>query len=263
MMAYIGGKKLQSKWISSFIPKTEQYMEVFGGAMWVYIAGNINTEKSIYNDYNKYMYNLFTCCLDYKTLYKRALEYKVYDQKTFDLCQKDVVLRGMNFDVPDQLMAIHYAYISTHIFSGMFKENGKNKMAKNEGAKRYKFDAFRDRLAKPSIQEKFNIMKTSNLGYEEAIEKYDSTDMVMYLDPPYYGTETYYSFHSFGKSDHEKLADILKGCKSKWILSYYDFPQLEQWFPTDVFRYEKKEYSKISSSKSTKNKGEEVLIMNY
>ena len=37
MFAYMGGKKLHSKWISPYIPSDfKTYVEVFGGAMWIY-----------------------------------------------------------------------------------------------------------------------------------------------------------------------------------------------------------------------------------
>ena len=51
-------------WISSYVPSDiETYVEVFGGAMWVYINSDIHErcEKIIYNDFNPYMTNLFRC----------------------------------------------------------------------------------------------------------------------------------------------------------------------------------------------------------
>jgi len=52
-----------SDWISSFVPECETYVEVFGGAYWVYVNSDIHErcEKVIYNDFNPYMTNLFRC----------------------------------------------------------------------------------------------------------------------------------------------------------------------------------------------------------
>jgi len=37
MISYIGGKMRMADWISGFVPECETYVEVFGGAYWVYI----------------------------------------------------------------------------------------------------------------------------------------------------------------------------------------------------------------------------------
>jgi len=51
----------------------------------------------------------------------------------------------------------------------------------------------------------------------------------------------------------------------KFSLSYYFFPQLEEWFPKDEYRWEEKDFVKAASAKSgvKQNKGTELLIMNY
>ena len=265
MFAYSGGKHKQARWIRSFIPATKTYAEIFGGAMWVYVAndsptnGSIVCDKAIYNDFNKYMYNLFTSCRDYDKLHGLAKQMVQWDQETFDRCESTFRASDRGFDVPDFELAVCYAYISTHVFSGMLKPNG-NKMAKDDTSK---YKAFVGRLLDPTIRRKFDKLETLNLSYEQAIEKIDGPDVVMYVDPPYYGTEKYYILHSFGLKDHERLADILKECRSKWLLSYYDFPDLVKWFPEDRYVYKRKEYAKMTSHQATKNKGVEVLVMNY
>jgi len=66
MFAYVGGKYRQAKWISKYLPKNfERYAEVFGGAMWTYINGNINVDDVHYNDFNSQMANLLYCCSEY------------------------------------------------------------------------------------------------------------------------------------------------------------------------------------------------------
>ena len=265
MIAYVGGKKFQARWIRSFIPAVKTYAEIFGGAMWVYIAndslknGSISCNKAIYNDYNKYMYNLFTCCKNYDELYFLARQLEPWNPDTFDKCQSVFIDRGTDFLVPDYELAVCYAYISTHVFSGVLKPKG-NRMAKDDSGK---YTSFTGRLNDLNVRSKFDKIETLNLGYEEAIEAIEAIDGFMYVDPPYYGTETYYSFHSFGLKDHERLADILKSCKSKWILSYYDFPDLVKWFPEDQYFYQRKDYAKMTSHIPTKNRGTEVLVMNY
>jgi hypothetical protein len=57
----------------------------------------------------------------------------------------------------------------------------------------------------------------------------------------------------------------LKGIKGKFSLSYYDFQLLNEWFPKEEYKWEKKEFAKAAAAKKGKvqNMGEELLIMNY
>ena len=55
MVRYIGGKFRMANWISNFIPDNiETYVEVFGGAYWVYLKTDIYKKPII----KEIVYNL-------------------------------------------------------------------------------------------------------------------------------------------------------------------------------------------------------------
>ncbi len=74
MIPYIGGKQRMAPWIHSFIPSgIETYVEVFGGAFWVYMKSDVDkplAKQHIYNDFNPYMVNLYRCASNPKQLSK-------------------------------------------------------------------------------------------------------------------------------------------------------------------------------------------------
>ena len=74
MIPYIGGKQRMAPWIHSFIPSgIETYVEVFGGAFWVYMKSDVDNplaKQHIYNDFNPYMVNLYRCASNPKQLSK-------------------------------------------------------------------------------------------------------------------------------------------------------------------------------------------------
>jgi DNA adenine methylase len=109
------------------------------------------------------------------------------------------------------------------------------------------------------------ITDVENMDFADVINKYDSPSTYIYLDPPYWKTENYYSNHDFDRQDHERLANVLHGVKGKFSLSYYDFDILKEWFPEDQYTWVKKEFAKAASAKKgeKQNMGEELLIMNY
>ena len=51
MFSYLGGKKFQAKWIADHFPEFDNYIEPFGGAMWVYFQSSVNGQLNIYNDF--------------------------------------------------------------------------------------------------------------------------------------------------------------------------------------------------------------------
>jgi DNA adenine methylase len=135
-----------------------------------------------------------------------------------------------------------------------------------KGKYKSKYLTFRDKLSKPDWVEHFlKITHVENMDFQEVIQKYDGPSTYVYADPPYWKTENYYNNHDFDSSDHERLADCLKGIQGKFSLSYYDFPQLHTWFPQTQYVWEKKEFAKAAAAKKGKsqNMGEELLIMNY
>lgn len=266
MISYVGGKYRQAKWISSFLPKKiDKYIEVFGGAFWVYIKSDFEVNEALYNDVNPFMANLFSCCTNYSKFIEFIDSYDAQDNKLFNKFRDEVVERFKYNDVElyDFDLASKYAYIATQTFSGIIKEN--SKMVDLKGKYKPKYYSLRDRLKNKKIQQRLDKVRVTNLSYEEVFTREDNGDCWIYLDPPYYGTENLYGFHSFNKQDHENLVSYIKNTTSNWILSYYEFDELNQWFPKDKWHWELKDYKKASMASKGKNQstGTEVLIMNY
>ena len=271
MISYIGGKSKMAKWISGYIPNDiETYVEVFGGAFWVYINGDVHTrpklQKVINNDFNRYMVNLFTCCSSPQNFYDSMLNIKSqneslfnqYKSELFDDSDIDEVVLG-DYDI-----GMKYAYIVTQVFSGLNPVKGK--FIDLKGKYKSKFDSFRNRLINTEIVEKLKkIDECENMDYSEVIKKYDSPTTYFYCDPPYWKTENYYSLHDFDREDHEKLCNQLKNIQGKFSLSYYNFNLLGEWLSEDEYVWERKEFAKSASARKdvTQNKGEELMIMNY
>tara|TARA_R110002050_G_scaffold136960_1_gene260294 strand:- start:2075 stop:2890 length:816 start_codon:yes stop_codon:yes gene_type:complete len=271
MISYIGGKSRMAKWIGEFIPECETYVEVFGGAFWVYVNGNINEKPElkevVYNDKNRYMANLFSCFRNPERMLIELNKYESQDKMLFNMFQN-----GLNsladsktkFNLNDYDLATKYAYCATQVFSG--SKILESKFIDLKGKYVSKYDALKRKLQKDSIIEKMNkITKVENLDYTDLILKYDSPTTFFYVDPPYWKTENYYSNHDFDSEDHNTLITHLKLIKGKFALSYYDFPLLSYWLPKNEYKWEEREFSKAAGATKGKkqNKGTELLIMNY
>ena len=72
---------MKLKWIGQYIPNDiETYVEVFGGAFWVYVNGDIHEKPKlkevVYNDFNRYMVNLFEFCRKPEEFYQYMVDLK-------------------------------------------------------------------------------------------------------------------------------------------------------------------------------------------
>jgi len=276
MISYIGGKYKQAHWMYKFLPNNfNEYAEVFGGAFWFYLRTDIykKIHKAYYNDYNRLMVNLIECSKPQNS--KDFLKYiknaniipknrDTFNKFRDEFIELEKTPEIKTFKIPNYEYGIMYPYVLTHIFSGA-GIRPKSIMMNFGDAKNHKYSAFIERLKDPEFQEKMSKVQTSNLDFEEFVKKYDKEDIFMYFDPPYYKTEKYYSFHNFGREDHLRLVNILKNMKGKFMVSYYNFPELEEWFPKDKYHWEEKDYKTTSSGKlGRKVKSQtEVIIMNY
>ena len=278
MISYIGGKAHIGKWITPFIPTDiETYVEPFSGMFWVFYNMDLskypNLNTVVYNDFNELNYNLIHWVKVPDILYRELQKYPcqqlgeentpqlykdMYKQYQEELFHPDFKITPAN----SLEAACKYVYILTQVFSGSKPETAKYMDYK--GKYKCKLLVFMDKLKNPKYIEHFKkITFVENMDFEDVIRKYDGPKTYFYTDPPYWKTENYYSNHDFDRTNHERLAGVLKSIQGKFSLSYYDFPLLSEWFPKDQYQWNEKEFTKAASTKTTKNKGIEILINNF
>jgi site-specific DNA-adenine methylase len=190
----------------------------------------------------------------------------------------------MDFEIGDFEKAAIYAFLITSSFSSVYPRGGGFSGYKKD-KDRLKLEVLIDKLKKNKYTEKLKSIKEfNNIDFEELITKYDSEDTYIYLDPPYarfneakgeddakrlfwYGSDT---DGVFGPASHRRLLELIKKSKSRWSLSYYYFPLLEELLPRDKYRWTEKEVFRSSAHggnnselKKEMSKGTELLIMNY
>ena len=279
MLSYIGGKSKIGKWIVPFYDKNmETYLETFGGMFWCFYNMDLkqfpNLNKVVYNDFNPLNHNLFKCVQNPTELLRsiNSIDCQKFGNEVtpemyreqFVSFQSELFNDGFKIDGIDYDAAAKYVYVLTQVFSGSKPET--SKFIDLKGKYKSKYLTFRDKLMKPDWVDHFlKITDVENMDFADVINKYDSPSTYIYLDPPYWKTENYYSNHDFDRDDHERLANVLDEVKGKFSLSYYDFDLLREWFPEDKYTWVRKEFAKAAAAKKgeKQNMGEELLIMNY
>ena len=280
MISYIGGKARIGKWIKEYIPQDiETYVEGFSGMFWVFFNMDLknypNLKTVVYNDYNGLNANLMKWAKQYDVLREALSHYPCQQLKVEDTPPEYAVMFkeyqqlvfNDNLVITDENsleIACKYVYVLTQVFSGSKPETASYMDYK--GKYRCKVLIFMDKLKHPSYREHLDrITFVENMDFQTVVEKYDSPTTYFYMDPPYYKTENYYSNHIFTIETHQRLATCLQNVQGKFGLSYYDFPQLSEWFPKEQYVWKEKVYKKAAAAKKdgTQNEGTELLIMNY
>ena len=110
--------------------------------------------------------------------------------------------------------------------------------------------------------ERFREAQIECLDFSKLIPKYDTAETLFYCDPPYVGTEGYYS-GGFGEPEHRELARLLQGIEGKAMVSYYPHPLVDELYPGwRRISWEACKYSeKVKGGK--RQRATELLLMNY
>ena len=228
----------------------------------------------IYNDFNPFIANIHECFRAKNVELLTKLEsYPKSDLALYKQFQQEIFGQQHNVVLGDVELAAKYLYLQTQIFSGTtlglenacyFCDTASN------GKYASKYDAIKNKLRDNKYITRLNsVSNVENMDCIDLIKKYDSPDTFFYVDPPYFKKEYLYTT-DFPREKHEQLADTLKNAKGKWLLSYYDFPELEEWYPKDQYHWHSQDVFRWSSTRAhksetykTDSRGTEIAIMNY
>ncbi len=112
---------------------------------------------------------------------------------------------------------------------------------------------------------RLKFVTIENLDFRELIKRYDKDDAFFYLDPPYVGTENYYKdIDGFGIKEHKELAEMLKGIKGKFLLSYNDSPVVRELYKDfNIVESSPMRYTLGENASKKRKIVSELFIMNY
>lgn len=247
---YIGGKYYLLKYILERIDTSKKcFIELFGGSGKVFM--NVSGfELKIYNDIDPRTCAIFNAVIRNKDEFLNRLN-------SIKLCEK-LYYDLINYEPKTELdIAVKYFIIYNQSF--------------NSYSNSFTYSYKRNRRWNYNVELIDNIyynIKDSwilNFDYKYFLELVkDCEDIMMYVDPPYWGSEHYYEFGNFNRQDHFILAEYLNKAKYSVLVSYYYFNELETMYPRDKWVYEAINVPKYSTgSKGNKKRTDELLIRNY
>jgi DNA adenine methylase len=219
LVRYPGGKGLLWRWIVQYLPKSDVYCEVFGGAAHV-LLNKEPSKLEIYNDIDGNLVNLFRVVADPKLFRKflRRVQPLPYARSLYNYCaqtlgeQTDPVERAWRFYV------LLRQAVSGKRYSG-WSYSIATRNPPDSWCKAI------DRL--PEIHARLRRVQIDQLDWRVCLDRYDQPGIVWYLDPPYppeTRSEKKIYFHELSSDDHVELVDRIMRLKGMVAISTYPNP---------------------------------------
>ena len=243
-ISWTGGKKALRKTILEQFPSDyRRYIEVFGGAGWVLFAEERKVDLEVYNDMNGSLVSLFRCVKYHPEALQKELEWILNSREQF-------------FDGREEARGLTDIQRAARFFVLIKESYGTDCRSFGTRAK----DLGKATEYLQQISKRLRMVVIEHHDFEQILKTYDRPDALFYLDPPYFHAEKYYTA-GFGKEDHTRLHDALRGIKGRFILSYNDCGEARELY---------KGYHIISTSrndslaaKTASRRYKELIIKNY
>jgi len=220
-LRYFGGKWALAPWIIENMPEHRVYVEPFGGAASVLLR-KPRSKVEVYNDLDEEIVGLFRIlqspdkCRELVRLLKRT----PYARREFELAFKatdDPLIRAQR--------AIIRAYMSFHhtaLFLPGKKTFADARHRRGGHCKAFEWRTYPRHLA--HVCRRLRCVVIECRDALDVIRAQDTPDALMFVDPPYvHATRDKAARyrHELDDTQHVELLTLLKGCKSKVLISGY------------------------------------------
>jgi len=276
VLRYSGGKSLVTETLASKLPKEtiHEYREPFvgGGSMFLYMTQHYRNRFKTTKIQRYWINDLFTELISFwKTIKSDKHQQFINDLLFFrNSCTtaeevKELYLRIREQQSHDEyLQAVIFYFLNRVSFSGTTMAGG---FSSDSAMNRFKSSKIKEISKIHEILERTDV-RITNHDYLRLITKsaYDELKNVfIYLDPPYVKTEKLYGRNGeTHKFDHAKLADDLKHCEHKFLLTYDDCELIRTLYNWANLAPLSVQYGMSHAGYGGRNrKGDELIITNY
>ncbi|WP_420996253.1 DNA adenine methylase [Cupriavidus sp. 30B13] len=218
IVPWMGGKRRLADKLLPLFPAHECYVEVFCGGAALYFLRQVPAPVEVINDINGDLVNLYRVVQNHLEEFVRQFKWAISSRQVF---------KWQQMTKPETLTDIQRAarfyYLQHHAFGG--KVDGQNYGTATTAPMvnllriEESLSAAHLRLASTNVE---------NLPWHECVQRYDRPHTLFYLDPPYWQTEGYGV--PFGFENYRAMAEIMRTCKGKVMVSINDHPDIRAVF---------------------------------
>lgn len=220
---YIGGKRNLARRLVARINAVPHriYAEVFVGMGGVFFRRDQRPGSEMINDWSEDVSTFFRVVQRHYVPFMEMLRWQVTSRAGFEK------LRALPpASLTDLERAARFLYLQRLAFGG--KVDGRTfGVSPGLGAR---FDVSKIGPMIEAVHERLAGVVIERLPWADFIQRYDREDTLFYLDPPYFGCEGDYGAGLFAREEFERMAQVLRGVRGKFILSLNDRPEVRAIF---------------------------------
>ena len=236
IILWMGGKRRLADRLIPLFPPHECYVEVFAGGAALYFLRPQPTPVEVLNDINGDLVNLYRVVQNHLEEFVRQFKWALSSRQIFEW-QK----MARPETLTDIQRAARFFYLQHHAFGG--KVSGQS---------------FGTATTAPAI----NLLRIEeNLSWLECAERYDRPHTFHYMDPPYWQTAGYGVDFQFEK--YERMADFMRRCKGKVVVSINDHPDIRRVFEGFHFETTEIRYTTTNQRQGKAEVTGELIVMNW
>jgi len=255
VFGYPGNKAKHAEWILEHFADHRCYVEPFGGAAGV-LANKPESKVEVYNDKDGDLVQFFGVLRDSGPELVDWLTDVPYSREMYEEWAPEWY-DGWRPDDPIERAGVFF-YLRQTAFGGKYRYKGgfATSTTRNQ-AMTYRNQV--DRLHEFAERFRGQVV-LENLDWQDVLEKYDGTDTLSYLDPPYPDAKLRYRYGE--DFDHEAFASVLEDTECRWIVSYGAAPECVRAVGETIVERTTK-YQMAAGHNGDPDEVTETLILNY
>jgi len=216
---YFGGKSTLAPKIVDLVPEHTCYCEPFSGAAWVFFTKE-PSKVEVINDADGELVNFWRVIQNHLQPFLDYYKFAIISRSMFELEKK----RDPK-TLTDLQRAARYYYLQKNTFAG--KTKGRTFSTGAEKPSGMNLATIEESLL--NTHWRLQRVTIENLHAIDCITRYDRPGTFFYIDPPYYFNQADYAV-TFDTADFNRLRDVLKVLKGRFILSINDSKETRDLF---------------------------------
>jgi DNA adenine methylase len=251
IIPWMGGKRRLADRLIPLFPHHECYVEVFAGGAALFFMRPQPAPVEVLNDLNGDLVTLYRVVQNHLEEFVRQFKWALSSRQIFEW-QKMTRPETLT----DIQRAARFFYLQQHAFGG--KVTGQTFGTATTGPA---INLLRIEENLSAAWQRLAGIYVENLSWLDCAERYDRAHTFFYMDPPYWQTAGYGV--SFPFSEYERIADFMRRCKGKVMVSINDHQDIRRVFDGFYMETVNIRYSNTNQRQVTADVTGELVIMNW
>ncbi|MFK3971206.1 DNA adenine methylase [Pseudomonas sp. NPDC087358] len=251
IIPWMGGKRRLADRLIPLFPPHECYVELFAGGAALFFMRPQPAKVEVLNDINGELVNLYRVVQNHLEEFIRQFKWALSSRQIFEW-QKMTRPETLT----DIQRASRFFYLQLHAFGGKVSGQTFGTATTTPAINLLRIE---ENLS--AAWQRLSGTYVENLPWLECAERYDRAHTFHYMDPPYWNTAGYGV--DFGFDNYDRIADFMRGCKGRVMVSINDHPDIRRVFRGFHQKEIKIRYSTANRRQGASDESSELVITNW